>query len=73
MMEVIAGFKRYTARQHGIIWQRNFFEHRLRQEESMEEKAGYVLQNPVRAGLVQPSAAWPYVFFIEPSGAQIST
>ena len=73
MMEVIAGCKRYTARQHGIIWQPNFFEHRLRQEESMEEKAGYILQNPVRAGLVQQSAAWLHVSMLDPSGAQIST
>lgn len=41
-------------------WQRGFFDHLLRSEESYAAKWEYVLQNPVRAGLVQRPADWPY-------------
>jgi len=41
----------------GIQWQRNFFDHQLRQNESEAEKYDYICQNPVRAGLVGETAA----------------
>jgi putative transposase len=41
-------------------WQRGFFDHALRSGESCEEKWQYVLQNPVRAGLVKEPDDWPY-------------
>lgn len=44
----------------GPHWQKGFFDHVLRSEESYEEKWRYVLQNPVRAGLVQDAEDWPY-------------
>jgi putative transposase len=65
MVDVIGGWKRYAARQHGIDWQRNFFEHRLRSEESVEEKAAYILQNPVRAGLVAEGCDWPFTLRLD--------
>jgi putative transposase len=46
----------------GIEWQRDFFEHRLRSDESWREKANYILANPVRKGLVTEVSRWPYVF-----------
>ena len=64
MIEVTGGLKRYISRHHGIVWQRNFFEHRLRSDESIEEKAAYIMDNPVRAGLVQEASAWPYVLML---------
>jgi hypothetical protein len=36
-------WKRWTARQMGIEWQRDFFEHRLRSDESLREKTDYIL------------------------------
>jgi hypothetical protein len=39
-----------------------FFEHRLQGDESLDEKAGYILENPVRAGLVAKPEDWPYRF-----------
>ncbi len=36
------------------------FHHRLRQDESYDEKWDYVRQNPVRAGLVARADDWPY-------------
>jgi putative transposase len=42
------------------IWQRGFFDHVLRSNESYAEKWVYVRENPVRAGLVKTADAWPY-------------
>jgi len=41
-------------------WQPGFFDHILRQSESYAEKWRYVEQNPVRAGLVENPADWPF-------------
>ena len=42
MQLVISKWKEWTAKQLGIVWQRDFFEHRLRHEESWSEKADYI-------------------------------
>ena len=42
------------------LWQRSFFDHVLRSNESYSEKWNYVRDNPVRAGLVANAADWPY-------------
>jgi REP element-mobilizing transposase RayT len=42
------------------IWQRRFFDHVLRSDESYEQKWNYVRENPVRAGLVTNADDWPY-------------
>jgi putative transposase len=41
-------------------WQKDFFDHVLRSEESYEEKWHYVRENPVRAGLVKHWEGWPF-------------
>ncbi len=58
-------WKEWTAKELGIGWQRDFFEHRLRREESFREKADYILANPVRKGLVTEPREWPFVWFAE--------
>ena len=48
------------------LWQVSFYEHALREEDSLRRVAGYIWENPVRAGLVEDplvygwsgSAAW---------------
>ena len=62
MRIVVSKWKEWTAKSLRIEWQRDFFEHRLRRDESYREKADYVLNNPVRAGLVADWENWPYVF-----------
>ena len=62
LSQVIRDYKRITAKLSGVEWQRNFFDHRLRHDESLTEKFAYICQNPVRAGLVQNEADWPYRF-----------
>ena len=63
---IVSKWKEWTAKSLGIRWQRDFFEHRLRSEESFREKADYVLANPVRAGLVECEEDWPYTFIANP-------
>jgi REP element-mobilizing transposase RayT len=42
------------------LWQRQFFDHLLRSDESYDLKWQYVRQNPVRSGLVRQPEDWPY-------------
>jgi REP element-mobilizing transposase RayT len=60
MTKVIGSFKEITAKKTGAHWQRDFFDHRLRSDESLEEKAGYIRANPVRRGLVTKEDLWPW-------------
>ncbi len=41
-------------------WQRDFFEHGLKPEESAEAYALYIFLNPYRASLIKPDEAWPH-------------
>jgi putative transposase len=61
LFKIISDFKRATVKFAGSRWQRNFLDHRLRHDESLEEKAAYIRNNPVRAGLVRGDEDWPYV------------
>ena len=56
------------ARECGIfehIWQKEFFDHMLRSEDSYQEKWQYVLNNPVRAGFAKKAEEWPWQGEIE--------
>jgi putative transposase len=41
-------------------WQKGFFDHLLRSDESAGSKWEYIRLNPVRAGLVSDLSQWPY-------------
>ena len=60
MAKVITDFKSWLAKSASVHWQRDFFDHRLRGSESASEKANYIRNNPVRAGLVSHFEDWPY-------------
>ena len=62
MQKTLSDWKRYTCRKGGIDWQRDFFDHRLRRDESYVEKAYYIRMNPVRAGRIEKPEDWPYVW-----------
>jgi putative transposase len=68
LTKLIRDFKRVTARFAGIQWQRNFFDHRLRHDESLREKEDYIRENPIRAGLITPAERWPFVLAAEDLG-----
>ena len=69
LRRILSQWKEWTAKRTGIEWQLDFFEHRLRQEESLREKANYILANPVRSGLVNRPEDWPFVYFGDAQGA----
>lgn len=64
---LVAGFKRYTTTQvawrHGLtgkLWQRDFYDHIGRKSEDIEAQCRYVLNNPVRGGLVEDWHKYPW-------------
>lgn len=42
------------------LWQKGFFDHRLRSDESFADKCAYVAMNPVRAGLAKCPEEYPW-------------
>jgi REP element-mobilizing transposase RayT len=48
------------------LWQREFFDHLLRSDESYDSQWEYVRQNPVHQRLVQSAEQWPYAGEIQP-------
>jgi REP-associated tyrosine transposase len=52
-----------SLREQGVAsphWQKGFFDHVLRSQESYAQKWAYVQLNPVRAGLASCAEDWPY-------------
>ena len=64
LAKLVGDWKRFTAMRAGVVWQKNFVDHRLRAHESIDEKAHYIRMNPIRAGLISAGESWPYL--IEP-------
>lgn len=72
LSEFVGFWKSYTSRRINALgsprstpadttlWQREFFDHILRSDESYSQKWNYVRDNPVRAGLVRSADAWKY-------------
>ncbi len=60
MKQFITAWKSYLSKQSNVVWQRDFFDHRIRGWESLEAKADYIRQNPVRAKLVTQFEEWPW-------------
>ena len=60
MSRVIADWKRYHATKNGVRWQDGYFDHRLRNEEQLELKYQYILNNPIAKGLCASPEDWPW-------------
>ena len=58
--EAIRLFKAKTAITAPIDWQRDAFDHRIRNETAIRAKWHYILMNPVRAKLCAVPSDWPY-------------
>ena len=58
---LMVDFKRSVSIKHPIDWQRDGFDHRLRNRAELRAKWNYVRMNPVRAGLCSVPDAWPFV------------
>lgn len=57
---VIVKIKKWIASRQGVVWQRGYFDHRLRNDESFEGQSDYIAMNPVRKGLCNSPEEWPY-------------
>jgi len=60
--QIISPWKSYLKKTQNIDWQDGFFEHRIRDDNSLVAKADYLRQNPVRSGLVEKKEDWPYIW-----------
>ena len=67
MLEDLARFKNYTAREankilerNGAFWAREDFDHWIRNREKFEGTVRYIANNPVKAGLVRHWSDWEW-------------
>jgi putative transposase len=63
MSRVIGEWKHYHSRNHKVIWQDGYFDHRLRDDERGKQlsiKMNYIRNNPVASGLCESPDDWPW-------------
>jgi REP element-mobilizing transposase RayT len=72
LIDVIGSWKAYTTNElhtmghDGHVWQTGFYDHVLRNKESLIDVGNYILANPVRLGLCSDQRDYQYNF-INPS------
>jgi REP element-mobilizing transposase RayT len=73
VLDQIGDFKRYTTTQvwwrlggSGPLWQKSSYDRVLRHFEGAGEAAAYILNNPVRRGLVETWEAYPFSGIVDP-------
>ena len=62
METTMKNWKRFVATKFGVNWQRDFFDHRLRNDQELQEKISYILMNPVRKGLCERVEDWVWSY-----------
>jgi putative transposase len=68
----VSAFKRHSARavkkSYGIeqLWQKNFYDHVVRRDESLIKVTEYILNNPVRKVMVREWKEYPYSRIVDP-------
>jgi REP element-mobilizing transposase RayT len=67
LFQVIKNLKTYTATQankilcrKGRFWQREYFDRMVRDRNDLDQKISYVINNPVKIGLVDSWEKWQY-------------
>jgi REP element-mobilizing transposase RayT len=66
LLRVMEGFSSFTTRQawqyglHGKLWQHDQYDRFIRTDREFSQQCQYVLNNPVRRGLVEDWTLWPY-------------
>jgi putative transposase len=66
--KIMRSIKSFSARQINgrlgsrVLWREESFDHVVRSSESLDAKIAYVLANPVRSGLVNVSAEYPWLW-----------
>ena len=60
MSRAVGDWKRYTARATRVVRQTNYFDHRVRTVQSLQDKFMYVRRNPVVKGFCPTEDLWPW-------------
>jgi putative transposase len=72
LIDWVSAFKRYTSRKVNEsfeltpLWQKNFYDHVVRHDESIQKIAEYIVNNPVRKGIVNDCREYPYCGMADP-------
>ena len=67
LVQVMADVKSLTTRlwwKHGgegVLWQRSFYDRGIRTEREYDEAVTYIIENPIRAGLVEDWRDYPFI------------
>jgi len=74
IVEIMQGIKSASAHRinqllsrNGKVWQNESFDHVIRREENIMQKVEYMMQNPLRAGLVSVSEKYRWAWSAEES------
>jgi putative transposase len=51
----------YSHRHHSPLWQEGFYDRVLRSEDDAKVIARYIVENPVRSGIVRTPSEYPYL------------
>jgi putative transposase len=62
MESTVRNWKKFLAVRQAVDWQRDFFDHRLRNDQELQEEVSYIRMNPVRQGLCERAEDWPWVY-----------
>ncbi len=73
ILDQIGNFKKYTTTQvwwkhggQGLLWQKSSYDRVIRYNESVQEAVSYVLNNPVRKGLMKRWDDYPNSSVVDP-------
>ena len=70
LAKTIGDLKSFLSKKHGIRFQANFFDTRIRNQEHFAEKWNYIFHNPVAKGLVSSAREWPHSIAFDPATGQ---
>src|SRR5438132_11625445 len=60
MATTVKNWTKFVPGAHGVSWQREFFDHRLRDHHELAAKTRYILMNPIRNGLCDRATEWQW-------------
>jgi putative transposase len=67
----VSAFKRHTSKvtnesmYNKRLWQKNFYDHVVRRDESLLKISEYILNNPIRQGMVMEWEEYPYSMIVD--------
>jgi len=69
LAKILQSLKSFTARQandildrEGPFWNSESYDHAVRNDDELERTVAYIVNNPVKAGLVEDWQAWPWTY-----------